>query len=527
MDSQKIGKYISALRKKYNWTQVELAEKLSVSDKAVSKWESGNGLPDITILPLIAETFDITVDELLKGESVRSAANESIFAKIAAGDSDLLKEMGNGLNIDKFDEYGKSLADRCAEKNNIKVFRLLIKLNKVHIANRTETHIDSNGKETLTYEDVVIYDRAYYTGDYNYPYPKNYSDSALVCLAIKNRADEILKQLNLGKHAFTQEEADCIANDFDYFYENYFKDSFPSYIGALLVALVKQNKLKESNALFDIIRSYKDKMEMKRAECEMENNTYGKSYNWSIDWNTGTIRDPIYDKDLKKYIVMRNKIMAYVWGTNIRPYILGDAVVITQDDLVQIGFANPQLLTECKELGYTPALDCDLLTRLLAHDDIKIFDAFTAGQTLNAESEKLVLNSAGKIRTRYFKSNTPKSINDVISVGDIGLVSAMLATPKATLQYSKEVNIESLGKKEMLPVLKKFLPFLERNKLDDLLNRYIDISNMEARILLIEAGAKILTQYTYPDNDGGTYCEWKRDDLQTEILYKTLKSELK
>ena len=103
----------------------------------------------------------------------------------------------------------------------------------------------------------------------------------------------------------------------------------------------------------------------------------------------------------------------------------------------------------------------------------------------------------------------------------------MLSTPKATLQYSKEVNIESLGKKEMLPVLKKFLPFLERNKLDDLLNRYVDRSNIEARILLIEAGAKILTQYSYPDNDGGTYCEWKRDDLQTEILYKTLKSELK
>ncbi len=68
MAKQTIGGFISALRKANSMTQKELAEKLNVSDKAVSRWENGDSYPDLMLIPVIAEIFKVTADELLSGE---------------------------------------------------------------------------------------------------------------------------------------------------------------------------------------------------------------------------------------------------------------------------------------------------------------------------------------------------------------------------------------------------------------------------------------------------------------------------
>lgn len=68
MDAKKTGALIAERRKALGLTQKELAGRLIVSDKAVSKWETGAGYPEVTMLPLLAETLGITVDELLAGE---------------------------------------------------------------------------------------------------------------------------------------------------------------------------------------------------------------------------------------------------------------------------------------------------------------------------------------------------------------------------------------------------------------------------------------------------------------------------
>ena len=60
-----IGKNISAYRKREGWTQADLAEKLNYSDKAVSKWERGDSVPDVLTLAALAETLGITVNDLL------------------------------------------------------------------------------------------------------------------------------------------------------------------------------------------------------------------------------------------------------------------------------------------------------------------------------------------------------------------------------------------------------------------------------------------------------------------------------
>ena len=68
MEKKTIGGFIAALRKANGMTQKDLAEKLNVSDKTVSRWERDDGAPDLSLIPVIAEIFDVTCDELLRGE---------------------------------------------------------------------------------------------------------------------------------------------------------------------------------------------------------------------------------------------------------------------------------------------------------------------------------------------------------------------------------------------------------------------------------------------------------------------------
>lgn len=68
MDARNTGALIAARRKALGLTQKQLAERLLVSDKAVSKWEVGAGYPEVTLLPALAQVLGITVDELLAGE---------------------------------------------------------------------------------------------------------------------------------------------------------------------------------------------------------------------------------------------------------------------------------------------------------------------------------------------------------------------------------------------------------------------------------------------------------------------------
>ncbi len=73
MNQYVTGTVIRELREKNGMTQFQLAEKLGVSDKTVSKWETSRGLPDITLLKPIAEAFSISVTELISGNTIHNA----------------------------------------------------------------------------------------------------------------------------------------------------------------------------------------------------------------------------------------------------------------------------------------------------------------------------------------------------------------------------------------------------------------------------------------------------------------------
>ena len=70
MNQEKIGKFIANLRKEKNMTQQELSKKLGVTDRAISKWENGRGLPDYSLLQDLCDTLSISINELFSGEKI-------------------------------------------------------------------------------------------------------------------------------------------------------------------------------------------------------------------------------------------------------------------------------------------------------------------------------------------------------------------------------------------------------------------------------------------------------------------------
>ncbi len=81
------GTKIAEMRKEKGMTQLELAEKMGVTDKAVSKWERDLSFPDVNSIPKLAEIFDVTVDELMQGKAAAkgtaAAGRVSAFVRLA------------------------------------------------------------------------------------------------------------------------------------------------------------------------------------------------------------------------------------------------------------------------------------------------------------------------------------------------------------------------------------------------------------------------------------------------------------
>lgn len=95
MDQIKIGKFIAEVRKQKNLTQRQLADVLSISDKTISKWECGKGLPEISLMMPLCEVLQITVNDLLSGERVSKIDYQK---KAEENMMDLMKENQENRN---------------------------------------------------------------------------------------------------------------------------------------------------------------------------------------------------------------------------------------------------------------------------------------------------------------------------------------------------------------------------------------------------------------------------------------------
>ena len=73
MNQDKIGKFLASLRKENNLTQEDIAEKLNVNVKSVSRWENGRNLPDPSIMKEICKIYNVSINELFNGEKVKKS----------------------------------------------------------------------------------------------------------------------------------------------------------------------------------------------------------------------------------------------------------------------------------------------------------------------------------------------------------------------------------------------------------------------------------------------------------------------
>lgn len=133
-----IGERIKELRKGKGWTQATLAEKINISDKAVSKWESGGGNPETSQLPILSKLFGVTIDYLLTGKSNSTIVHMSKFELCAKNDDvDLLSEINN---LSGQDEDGQTFFQLICKYQSAKVFaKILADKNQYELLPKSNT----------------------------------------------------------------------------------------------------------------------------------------------------------------------------------------------------------------------------------------------------------------------------------------------------------------------------------------------------------------------------------------------------
>ena len=127
LKKHKIGDTISQLRKEKGWTQAELASKLLVSDKAVSKWESNKGEPSIEFLPILAQLFDVSLDYLMTGkEKEDKIITISKLELCAKKDDPKILNNFSYSSAHRKDEDGHTLIYYVKKYNSLKVLKALV-----------------------------------------------------------------------------------------------------------------------------------------------------------------------------------------------------------------------------------------------------------------------------------------------------------------------------------------------------------------------------------------------------------------
>ena len=105
MDQIKIGQFIKSIRKEKNLTQREVAEKLGISEKTVSKWETGNGLPEVSLMLPLCELLEISVNELLSGDRLDE---KQYFEKAEQNIMSLIEEKAEAKKAETHAEDGET-----------------------------------------------------------------------------------------------------------------------------------------------------------------------------------------------------------------------------------------------------------------------------------------------------------------------------------------------------------------------------------------------------------------------------------
>ena len=166
MDINKVGNFIKILRENKGWTQGQLAAMLNVTDKAISKWESGAGLPDTVFFPQLSKIFGVSSDELLSGERLNTNGIKTKYElALDIGDITTMETFLVNDNLTRPDEKGKTFLYYVVKKNKSLLIpfclnKALLKINDQGIV------VDHNGSSEYDKEITKMIIENYLTLDW-------------------------------------------------------------------------------------------------------------------------------------------------------------------------------------------------------------------------------------------------------------------------------------------------------------------------------------------------------------------------
>ena len=262
MSKHSIGKTIATLRKAKGWTQVELAEKLNVSDKAVSKWESEAGLPEISQLPTMATLFGVTIDYLLTGKTPEKEIVTISKAELCAKTDDV--SLAEEVKDLPHDENNKKIVDYILQYQSLNVFkklceidssfinrfkmldamRLAVVSNSLSILVGKVFSVDGNCKFTFENEDEIksllpVEDKEYF---------RNYQDQC-ICLIPRDFftllvTDKRVNETTLNTFLSNQNGRECVwYHAFPYLIDEAYKNGNDKLLLKLLDISRKNNAI--------------------------------------------------------------------------------------------------------------------------------------------------------------------------------------------------------------------------------------------------------------------------------------------
>lgn len=262
MNEHSIGKTIASLRKSKGWTQAELAEKLNVSDKAVSKWESENGLPEISQFPALASLFDVSIDYLMTGKTAEKEIITISKAELCAQKDDItlaeeVKDLPN-------DENNKNIVDYILQYQSLNVFKKLCEIDplfiqRFKILNAVTLATLSNSLHLLSGKTFIIDEIYKFTFENeneiksllpveDSEYFRNSQDKC-ICLLPRNYftmivTDKRINETTLSILLSKQNERDCIwYHAFPYLIDEAYKSGNTQLLHRLLDISEKNNAL--------------------------------------------------------------------------------------------------------------------------------------------------------------------------------------------------------------------------------------------------------------------------------------------
>ena len=156
MDQEKVGRIIKTLRKDKAMTQLELSEKLNVTDRAVSKWERGLGCPDVSLLSKLSEIFSVDIRSILEGEMEENEKRSGNMKRTKYYVCPICRNIITANEKTNVVCCGRKLEEeeeqKCVDENEIKVERI----------DGTELYISSD--HPMTKEDYISF-ISYVTSD--------------------------------------------------------------------------------------------------------------------------------------------------------------------------------------------------------------------------------------------------------------------------------------------------------------------------------------------------------------------------